>query len=266
MRRHQAQAISGARSEETAPCELLDWDSRHFGFPIARVRGGKLTDERAEAVDEWCREHGIRCLYLCADAEDAETARVAAVHGFRVVDTRVIVRRSYEGLFDLPQGPEELSVREATEDDLDFARSLAARSYSTTRFYFDGNFPRDRCDALYEAWIERGDRDPERRLLIAVVGAQPVGYVVLAPLGPDREGRGELIAIHERHRRKGYSQAMHFGEYRDFAARGALTHRGEISIRNLGNLRLHERLGFVTDEVDVWHHKWFGAPNGARRR
>jgi len=241
----------------TSPCELLEWDSEHFGFPIARLSGDALTEEGAEAVDDWCRDAGVRCLYFCVDPADAESARVAANHGFRVVDVRAIVRRSYEGLLELPAGSEALTVREATETDLRFARELAARSHHTSRFYFDGNFPRGRCDALYEAWVELGSRDPERRLWIGVVNGEPVGYMVAAPLGPEREGDGQLVAIHERYRGKGLGRALHFGQYRDYAARGALTQRGAISLRNLVNIRLHERLGFVTDEVQAWHHKWF---------
>ena len=239
------------------PCELLEWDSDHFGLPIAEVTGGALTKESAEAADEWCREGGIRCLYFCGDTGDAASARVAAVHGFRVVDVRIISRRPYEGLLELPSGPEELTVREATETDLEFARDLAGRSHRTSRFYFDGNFPPDRCDALYAAWVERGHRDPERRLLIGVVEDEPVGYFVCGPLGPDREAHGELVAVHERHRGNGYGRALHFGEYRELAARGALTQRATMSIRALANIRLHEQLGFRTDEIQLWHHKWY---------
>jgi GNAT superfamily N-acetyltransferase len=241
----------------TTPCQALEWDSAHFGFPIARVTGNALTEESAEAVDDWCRDNGIRCLYLCGNAGDAETARIAAAHGFRVVDVRVISRRSYVGLLEQPGGPESVTVRQATEADLAFARDLATRSHHATRFYFDGKFPRDRCDALYEAWIERGSRDPERRLLIGVVDGEPVGYMVSAPLGPDREGHGELVAVDERHRGNGFSRALHFGGYRDCAARGALTQRGAMSYRSVANIRLHEKLGFRTDEVHAWHHKWY---------
>jgi len=148
-------------------------------------------------------------------------ARLAAAHGFRVVDVRLIARRSYEGLLELSTGP-ELEAREATETDLAFARDLAARSHRTSRFYFDGNFPRDRCDALYEEWVERGSRDPDRRLLIGVLDGNPVGYIVLTPLGPDLEGHGELVAIEERHRGKGLGRALSFAEWRAYAARGAL--------------------------------------------
>src|SRR3954454_11119492 len=249
-------------AEGDAPCELLEWDSEHFGFPIAKVVGRTLSESRAEAVDDWCAEREIRCLYLASDGQDPETARVAAAHAFRVVDVHITSRRSYDGLFELPAGPADVIVREATGGDLDYARRLAARSHRTSRFYFDGSFPRDRCDALYEAWVERGARDPERRLLIAVVGGEPVGYDVLAPIGPDLEGRGELVAIDERHRGKGYGRAMSFGGYRECATRGARTHRGVYSVRNPVNIRLHQKIGFLVDEVEVWHHKWFGTPRG----
>lgn len=239
-----------------APCELLEWDSEHFGFPIARVVGDVLTESSAEAVDAWCAERGVRCLYLSAESDDAETARVAAARGFRVVDLRILASRSYEGLLDLPAGP-EITMREATDGDLDYARRLAARSHRSSRFYFDGNFREDRCDALYEAWVERGVRDPERRLLIAVVASEPVGYYVAAPLGADREGHGELTAIDERHRGKGYGRAISFGGYRHYAARGARVARAVLSHRNLASIRLHERIGYLTDEIQVWHHKWF---------
>lgn len=244
------------------PCELLEWDSEHFGFPIARILGNTLTPQRAEAVDEWCTDRGIRCLYFAADGNDPETAGMAADHEFRVVDVRLIARRSYEGLLDLPGGPESVTVREAAGGDLDYARWLAARSHRTSRFYFDGNFPEERCDALYEAWVERGARDPERRLLIAVAEGEPVGYDLLAPIGPDLEGHGELVAIEERHRGRGYGWAMHFGGYRDCASRGARTHRSVYSVRNLVNIRFHEKIGFLIDEIEVWHHKWYGDQTG----
>jgi len=38
-----------------------------------------------------------------------------------------------------------------------------------------------------------------------------------------------------------------------------------LSHRNLDNVRLHEKLGFLTDEIQVWHHKWYGEAGGVNR-
>jgi ribosomal protein S18 acetylase RimI-like enzyme len=246
-----------SESRAQAPCELLEWDSEHFGFPIAKVVAHTLTESSVDEIDAWCIDQGIRCLYFVAGPDDSETSRLAAAGGFQVVDVRITTRRSYEGLLDLDHGPEEVTIREATDADLKYARQLAARSHRISRFYFDGRFPKDRCDALYEAWVERAARDPERRLFIPVVDGEPVGYYVLPPVGPDAEGHGELVAIDERHRGKGWARAMYFGVYEQLAARGVRTQRGAYSYRNLTAIRLHEKIGFRIAEVQVWHHKWY---------
>jgi GNAT superfamily N-acetyltransferase len=253
-----------SEATSTAPCELLDWDSEHFGFPIARVLADTLTESSVEEIDAWCFDRGIRCLYFAGVPDESETSRLAAAHGFQVVDVRIITRRSYEGLLDLDPGPEEVELREATDTDLEYARRLAARAYHGSRFYFDGRFPKERCDALYEAWVERAVRDPERRVLIPVVDGEPVGFYLLAPIGPGAEGHGELVAIEERHRGKGYARAMYFGAYRYCAERGVRRQRGVYSYRNLTAIRLHEKIGFLIDEVEVWHHKWYGETEAER--
>jgi GNAT superfamily N-acetyltransferase len=247
-----------AGATAAAPCELLEWDSEHFGFPIARVLADTLTESSVPEIDAWCLDRGIRCLYFVATPDDSETSRLAAAHGFQVVDVRIITRRSYEGLLDLDPGPEEVKLREATDSDLEYARRLAARAHHSSRFYFDGRFPKDRCDALYEAWVERSVRDPERRVLIPVVDGEPVGFYLLAPIWPGAEGHGELVAIDERHRGKGYARAMYFRAYRYCAELGVRKQRGVYSHRNLTAIRLHEKIGFLIDEVEVWHHKWYG--------
>jgi len=243
---------------DVAPCELLSWDSEHFGFPVGRVVGDTLTQLTAGAIDDWCVDQGIRCLYFLADPGDAETALVAAEHGYRVTDVRVTVRRSTDGVDRLPlAGPSTMVIREASERDLMDLRSLAARSHGGTRFYFDGRFPRERCDALYQAWVEQGLRDPDRGLLAAVVNDRSVGYMVYSRVVTAGEGRGELGAVDEHHQGQGIGLALHVQMIRQLAERGAVTHRGVLSLRNVPVIRLHERLGFVTDTVAVWHHKWY---------
>jgi GNAT superfamily N-acetyltransferase len=240
-------------------CELLEWDSEHFGFPIARVSAETLTTESAEAIDEWCIDQGVRCLYFLADAEDVPTAQIAASHGYRAVDLRATVGRSTEGVPRLPSsGPGKIEIREAREGDLNRLRELAAISHRHTRFYLDGSFPPERCDALYEAWVERGFRDPQWWLLVALVEREPVGYMVFSKGGARGEGHGELGAVDERHRGKGISRALHISMLRLLAERGVTSHRCPLSARNLAVIRLHERLGFITEKVEVWHHKWFG--------
>jgi len=251
-------AASAAGLEPAAPCELLDWDSRHFGFRVASVLDNSLSQESAEEIDDWCAEVGVRCLYLLADADDGATAEIAAGHGYREADVRVTMTRPMDGVEELPLGgPETMEIREASEDELDPLLDLAGQSHLTSRFYADPEFPRERSDALYRAWLERGFRHPDHGLLVALVDGEPAGYMVYSQLVVNGEGHGELGAVDERFRRRGIARALHVAMFRLLADRGAEVHRGVLSGRNPPILRLHERLGFQTDKREVWHHKWF---------
>jgi GNAT superfamily N-acetyltransferase len=244
-------------SRAEAPCELLEWDSEHFGFPIARVTGSSLDNASGAAIDDWCRERGIRCLYFNASADDAESARIAADRGYRVVDVRITGRHSLEGLDQLPHPPSGMVIRDAEEDEVPYLRALAARSHRLSRFRFDGGFPQARCDALYEAWIERGFRDPARRLSVALLDGEHAGYHVHGPPRPDGAGYGELAAVDERHRGKGVAFALHVAALRFDADSGAIAHLGNHSVTNVAIIRVHERLGYLTEKADIWHHKWY---------
>src|SRR5438045_7992098 len=151
-------AGASARST-TASCELLQWDSEHFGFPVAQVRGSTLDDASAESIDEWCSKFGVRCLYFLADADAQETARAAEAHGYRPVDVRLTLRHELDGLSD--RG-EPVAIRDALPGDIPALRELAIGIHHDSRFYYDPGFARERCDALYATWIEGAVRDPSR--------------------------------------------------------------------------------------------------------
>jgi GNAT superfamily N-acetyltransferase len=240
------------------PCERLEWDSEHFGFPIGRVVGSKLDRDAVARVDEWCHAHGARCLYFLADAGDSETSRVAAESGFRVVDLRITVRRSFRGLGDLGfDEPAGMAAGEVAEAELDSLRALASASHRGTRFYFDGGFPLERCDALYEAWIDRGFRDPSRRLRVASVEGTPGGYQVIGPPAADQSRPLELVAVDPRLHGRGVAAALILSSMRLIQSEGGEETWTILSPRNVASMRLHEKLGFLTERVQIWHHKWY---------
>ena len=242
---------------QPSPCELLPWDTRHFGRVIAKVRGDELDAARATRVDRWCREHGVECLYLLTDASDAETDRVAAHNGYRVVDVKLTSIHELDGLGPAPwHSPGPISVRLASADDLPALRPIAASSHRASRFYFDGGFGEDRCDKLYVAWIERALREPEFELLVAELDGQPIGYHAIRLPGVD-PGRLDLVALHPAHRGNGLSEHLLCSSLRRLKKSGADVVLTSIQARNISSVRAHERIGFVAERAEVWHHKWY---------
>jgi GNAT superfamily N-acetyltransferase len=242
-----------------SPCELLEWDSEHFGFKIATVVGSVLDESTAALADDWSARNGVRCLYFLANPDDARTSRVAAEHGFRVVDHRLTVRCS---LAQEPprSGSQAVEVSEASAAELVHVRSIAARSHrGGGRFYFDGGFPPERCDALYEAWVDRGWNDPERILLVARVNGEPAAYQVVGPVERGGARRLELLAVDPDRHGSGVGAATLSGGMRLLHAGGTPETWTILSARNIVTVRLHERLGFLIEKAGIWHHKWYAA-------
>lgn len=256
---------ASAPERNAAPCELLPWDSAHFGLTIARVCGGRLNAAEAAAIDCWCLDEGVRCLYFLADSDHPETLRAAATCGFRVVDVRVTLAHGLEGLGEHPwAAPGPVSVREASEKDLPTLRALAARSHRSTRFYSDGGFPSERCDELYARWVERGVRDPDYTVLVPQLGQALAGYHVIR-MSTGGTGHLDLIAIAEDESRRGIGGALLLSALRFLADRGAVRAVTATQSSNVASIRLHERAGFGIQRSQLWYHKWYSEPAIGRR-
>ena len=133
--------------------EVLPWDSAFFGFRIGRVLlESPAADELSEAVHQADRD-GIQCLYWLVGCADTSPSAAAASCGFRLVDLRV----TFEQTLSVPAaGDSPVSgVRRYVPEDLPALVALARESHRDSRFFRDGNFALERCEALYEEWIRK---------------------------------------------------------------------------------------------------------------
>jgi GNAT superfamily N-acetyltransferase len=248
---------SASGDTETLPCELLEWDSEHFGFPIARVLGSTLDETAARLIDEWCAVHGVRCLYLLADTDDEESAATARANGYRPVDVRLTLRHDLDSV---PEPPPSIRIRDALPEDAPRLRALATRSHHDTRFYHDPGFDRERCDELYATWVENGIHERERWMLVAVVDGAPVGYQLIAPPAPGGIARLVILAVDESQRGRGVGRALVCTGLRRARSSGASAVETATQQRNRRSLRAHLPLGFSCVHSETWHHKWY--PDG----
>lgn len=227
----------------TAALERLDWDSAHFGFPIAR-----LVPERCDAFGKAvtaARDGGIRCVYLLLDAADAARLDAAQAAGFRVRDVRVELERRLDGAASAPPS----GVHDALPDDVAALERIARERFTDARFFTDDGFPADRAAALYAAWLRRGLDTAERRVLVA---GDAEGFLV-AHTGT---GTVELIAVAAGAEGHGYGAALVAAADAGFAAAGLERARVVTQARNVGAQRLYQRAGYRTSAVAYWLHWW----------
>ncbi|HTQ78680.1 MAG TPA: GNAT family N-acetyltransferase [Thermoanaerobaculia bacterium] len=231
-----------------AVCRFLPWDSEFFGVRIGSVLPHRLDAETLAAVRLFEQENAIDCLYFLADLDDAETLRQAEDAGFRLVDLRVTLERRGP-----PPPPAAAEIRPAEERDLPILRALARESHTDSRFYYDGHFSRERCAALYEAWIENSVRGWADRVLVPEIDGRAAGYITCHRAGPPRIG---LLAVHPTAQGRGVGGALIRAALAGFAAEGIERVSVVTQGRNVRAQRAYQHHGFTTAAIELWYHGW----------
>jgi dTDP-4-amino-4,6-dideoxy-D-galactose acyltransferase len=241
------------------PCEYLEWDSRFFGFRIARVTTNRLTPERLKAIRSWCEAMRIACLYFLADSSDRRTAWLAHEASFRLVDLRVTLESDVKGLNSGRDAGGTYAVRPSTPADIQVLRTIARQSHHASRFYYDPNFPTALCDALYETWITKSCEGYADVVLVPELGGRVAGYVS-CHLGGNGTGRIGLLAVAPDAQSQGIGRLLVEASRRWFAQQGMGRATVVTQGRNADAQRLYQRGGFITRSVEEWHHRWFEQP------
>jgi dTDP-4-amino-4,6-dideoxy-D-galactose acyltransferase len=221
------------------------------------VREGALTEHHVIEALGWCAANRIDCLYLLTDGGNPDTVAAAERHGFHLMDVRITLDRRVDA-----HGPvNSAGVRRATADDVEALRAIASTAHTDSRFYVDPHFPRERCDALYAAWIEQSCRDQSDATFVATQEDRLVGYVTVKIEGAT--GQIGLMAVASDARGQGTGRALVDAALSSMAAQGAQIARVVTQGRNIAAQRLYQACGFTTSRVDLWYHRWFTTPESS---
>jgi dTDP-4-amino-4,6-dideoxy-D-galactose acyltransferase len=243
---------------DTAPelatgCACVEWDSEFFGRRIARVDPARFQAD-PEAVDAWCAERCIDCVYLLVDVAESGATATAQAHGFRLVDVRVTLEA------DLASGQTEVVsavgavVRSATPEDIEALRAVARVSHRFTRFYVDGHFDRTRCDDLYELWITKSCGGWSDRVLVVEAEGRAAAYVTCHLR--DRTGAIGLFAVAPEFRGLGFGGVLLERARQWFVEQEKTRMTVVTQARNASALRLYQRAGMDVTAIELWFHKW----------
>jgi dTDP-4-amino-4,6-dideoxy-D-galactose acyltransferase len=242
-------------------CQFLEWDSNFFEVRIGRVTAPNLTKSVLECIEEWCRKERIDCLYLLVDSSDSCSIRLAEDNGFHFMDLRATLRKWSD--FELAADPagQERTIRPFKPDDLAALRAIARVSHHDSRFYHDLNFPRAKCDALYEIWIDKSCNGSADAVLVAEHQGRPVGYAT-CQVADQGKGHIGLLGIGPSAQGMGLGQSLIRASLHWFADKGI----NDVSVvtqgRNCGAQRVYQRCGLIIYTLQLWFHKWFLPPAG----
>jgi dTDP-4-amino-4,6-dideoxy-D-galactose acyltransferase len=245
-------------SDESGPCEILEWDTKFFGFRIGRVRDHELTLALVRQIDAWCAQNRVSCLYFLAPAADGPTTSIAEDNGFHLVDIRITFEHRDPGLINGIHEPvHTFPIRMARLQDVEHLAAIAKQSYYDSRFFFDHNFPRDMSEALYETWITQSCSGYADAVLVAEFDHTPVGYISCHRDRGENKGEIGLVGVSHQVQGRGVGQTLVLRALEWFAKQGTQVVTVVTQGRNCAAQRLYQRCGFLTQTVQLWYHKWY---------
>jgi dTDP-4-amino-4,6-dideoxy-D-galactose acyltransferase len=238
--------------------EILPWDSAFWGIPVGKATRRTVTAATLTDTLSWCAEQSLGCLYFLAAADEPLTTRLLEDNGFHFTDVRLVLSTSLAVAGTPTTAPmRSRRLRSASEDDLPPMRVLAASAYRQTRFYYDVCFPREKCDQLYQMWIERAVASTEEEVIVAEVDGQVCGYITCDLSATPQSGSIGLVGVNAAYHNMGLGTALVEAAFGWFGARGVTEISVVTQARNVAAQRLYQRCGFRTAEVSIWYHKWF---------
>jgi dTDP-4-amino-4,6-dideoxygalactose transaminase len=128
--------------------------------------------------------------------------RLAEDHKCRFVDIRLALELDVEAVGEERVDDPPFTIRKAVAGDIPVLRDLARIAHRDSRFYNDGNFPVELCDALYDAWIEKSCRGWAENVLVAETGDEIQGYVT-CQMANSEGGQIGLVRVSDKTQGKG---------------------------------------------------------------
>jgi dTDP-4-amino-4,6-dideoxy-D-galactose acyltransferase len=240
-------------------CTYLDWDSEFFGKRVARLNRSRLEESSVSEALAWCVDHRIDCLYFLADPDHGETRRIAEQNSFLEVDMRLTLARRITQQDQRSELLADSRVRLARESDLLQLRRFARTLHHDSRFYFDQQFERSKCDLLYETWIEKSCRDLAQAVFVPEVDGQAVGYITCGSSGQGTQIG--LLGVAGTHARAGLGRAL-VQRYLSWSVQQGVQRATVVTqARNTAAQNLYRSCGFLPATLQRWYHRWFTNPS-----
>lgn len=227
----------------------LAWDSEHFGVRIASYQPASTSTLELASALAACREEGVECLYVLAPSDALDLVRALERRRARLVDVRMTLEAEVDAAV------RAATVRASHPSDLPALRALAATSHQASRFYADGRFSRERCDALYATWIDKSCSGWADVVLVAEHEGTPCAYLTCHVRAGSR-GEIGLVAVAPRARGRGLGGDLVASGLAYLGERGVERVGVVTQARNVYAQRLYQAHGFRTSRMELWYHLW----------
>ena len=175
--------------------------------------------------------------------------------GFHLVDVRVTLSREVPSILSTYQDS-KIKSRIGNPEDLDELTEISEDFFQLSRYYFDGNFPKDKCKEFYQNWITKSvSGNFDDIVFVAEIGEEIVGFITCKRASRNL-GRIGLVGVKKEKTGIGISNVLMDAAFCWFVEQDVASIEVVTQGRNIVAQRLYQKNGFKAQKSELWYHKW----------
>jgi dTDP-4-amino-4,6-dideoxy-D-galactose acyltransferase len=231
--------------------ERLEWDSKFFGYPVARIIFDGKEFNHAEYVLQQLISEKIRLTYLFVPESETKLGCWIENIGGIPVDKKVVFHKTTEKQMQFSNNIVEFRRTDINKDLINLV--LQAGEYS--RFHSDVNFSNGEYEKLYIEWLTKSlNKELALKTFVAMKNTDFIGITTLGEKLKTAEIG--LVAVDEKFR--GQRIGSDLIRFADNAAKDIGYNEIKVvtQLKNKQACRLYEKCNFKIESITNVYHFW----------
>lgn len=254
-----------------ATLSFLSWDTRHFGFKMAKIgylitkgnytQAVSLKSKLLNYLLKICKDENFFHLSCRIDIEDTSSIHALETNGFRIMDTLVTyVFNRYK--HKIPKIRDLYKVREFKRQDLPVLVKISENAFHKDRFHLDPDISDKKADCLFGEWIRNSCRGKyAEKVFVAEKNSRPIGFLTFKLEQEIKRLSGYKIAGHGLSavspRVKGIYPSLVKAAIKEIALHYDCL-EFDTQLNNYEVIKVWQRFGFDFIRAKYTFHKWLG--------
>lgn len=231
----------------------LEWDSKFYGFPIARLDVRDEKDFNLAALIDQFADSEYKLVYLIDHSLKLDLKKVSdhEQHTIELVDKKVIYKKSLDSI-SYSDVMQDIRVERFMHSELE---QLALASGIYSRFKLDKRFSQSKFEEMYLTWLQKSLTGEMANVVFGSYDSERItGFVTLKI--KDRLGSIGLIAVNQSYRGKGIGTKLL--KAAEIFAMENKTHEIHVATQmdNITACKFYELNGYTVHTIENIYHIW----------
>jgi len=255
-------AVDKGRFSGLVNLKPMEWDSRFFGRPLAKLEIFGVDNKTAgqqliASVEERARSDGYRHLMARLEGPVYSVVWSLENNGYELVDMGITFILSKERwLFTHAAKPDyEHHIRTMEEKDLDNILSFGETLFRLSYFYRDPFFTTSEADLLHKEWIANLFFHLADVIWVCEVNGKAVGFVTCKIDPGTQIGTITLVGVHPDYTGQGIASEILRKSTQWFFEHGAKNVTVKTQSFNYPPINLYIKSGFLVSFSDITYCK-----------